>query len=139
MYRVFILSIMTICMAAWACRQDNSPAMRDVTPPAEANTPPMATGGQPGTSPSTPGTAPAQTPAQDPAQQPTREPDQAPADKPDQEPSQEPNPIIIPSPAECEQRGGTFRPSTGGQVACPPGQKMLGQVRFGIEGGVCCR
>jgi len=42
------------------------------------------------------------------------------------------------SPDDCSAAGGTFVASKGGAVSCPDGQKRLGPVRFGIEGGLCC-
>lgn len=43
------------------------------------------------------------------------------------------------TPDECRAAGGTFVASTGGQPKCPDGKKSIGAVRFGIEGGLCCK
>jgi hypothetical protein len=45
------------------------------------------------------------------------------------------------SPEECECHGGRTNPSRGGhtQDHCARGERELGTVRFGIEGGWCCK
>ena len=42
---------------------------------------------------------------------------------------------------ECEAQGGRFNPSIGGgeQAHCNADETELGPVRFGIEGGWCCK
>lgn len=46
-------------------------------------------------------------------------------------------------PEECEALGGHLVGDPGdGSVSsedCPDGETFLGRVRFGIEGGICCR
>jgi hypothetical protein len=43
------------------------------------------------------------------------------------------------TPDECRAAGGTFVASTGSEPTCPDGKKSIGGVRFGIEGGLCCK
>ncbi|WP_129346572.1 hypothetical protein [Sorangium cellulosum] len=47
------------------------------------------------------------------------------------------------SPEDCEDEGGYFVPDSGGgethRDGCPAGEELIGGVRFGVEGGICCR
>ena len=45
------------------------------------------------------------------------------------------------SKEECEAQGARFNPSIGGgeQAHCNPDETEVGPVRFGIEGGWCCK
>lgn len=43
------------------------------------------------------------------------------------------------TPDECRAAGGTFVPSIGNEPTCPDGKRSLGPVRFGVEGGICCK
>lgn len=65
----------------------------------------------------------------------------APAPPPTTEaaPSPAPSPTDPLTPEQCAAQGGQVRGDIGdGQVACAPGERELGRVRIGIEGGVCC-
>jgi hypothetical protein len=43
------------------------------------------------------------------------------------------------TPEECTAAGGQVRGDIGdGKIACAEGERELGRVRLGIEGGVCC-
>ncbi len=43
------------------------------------------------------------------------------------------------TPEECTQKAGQVRGDIGdGKVACAAGERELGRVKTGIEGGVCC-
>jgi hypothetical protein len=43
------------------------------------------------------------------------------------------------TPAQCTQKGGEVRGDIGdGRIACARGERDLGRVSFGIEGGRCC-
>ena len=43
------------------------------------------------------------------------------------------------TPEECTTKGGQVRNDIGdGQVACAEGEKDLGKVATGVEGGICC-
>ena len=49
----------------------------------------------------------------------------------------EPSPAI--TPEECTKLGGQVRGDIGdGQIKCAEGERELGRVATGIEGGVCC-
>ncbi len=65
--------------------------------------------------------------------------------------SSEPAPIVSPqprpaaetssaiSPEQCVAKGGQVRGDIGdGKIACAAGERDLGRVSTGIEGGVCC-
>ncbi|WP_437669388.1 hypothetical protein [Sorangium sp. So ce131] len=47
------------------------------------------------------------------------------------------------SPEDCEDAGGYTIPDPGDgssqRDGCPAGEELLGNVEFGIEGGICCR
>ncbi|WP_437924257.1 hypothetical protein WMF37_35240 [Sorangium sp. So ce291] len=47
------------------------------------------------------------------------------------------------SPEDCEEEGGHVigDPGEGSSErdGCPAGEELLGDVRFGVEGGICCR
>ena len=59
----------------------------------------------------------------------------------------EPTPITTPTqtaepmtPEQCTTQGGEVRGDIGdGKIACAEGEKDLGRVTTGIEGGVCCQ
>ncbi len=49
-----------------------------------------------------------------------------------------PSPALM-SPEECTSQGGKVKGDIGdGKVACSEGERELGKVKTGIEGGVCC-
>jgi hypothetical protein len=80
--------------------------------------------------------------APQPGAQPAPQPGEQPGAQPAEPVQQAPEPAVPPgtmSREECTAAGGTFRPSLGGQVECEPGETKLGEVAFGIEGGVCCQ
>ncbi|MEJ7598204.1 MAG: hypothetical protein WKG01_09870 [Kofleriaceae bacterium] len=44
------------------------------------------------------------------------------------------------TPEQCTTQGGEVRGDIGdGKIACADGEKELGRVTTGIEGGVCCQ
>lgn len=51
----------------------------------------------------------------------------------------EPEAVEPLTPEQCTARGGQVRGDIGdGTIACAEGERELGRVRLGIEGGVCC-
>lgn len=56
--------------------------------------------------------------------------------KPEESPPPKPD---VMTPEECASKGGTVKNDIGdGKVACGEGERELGRVRVGIEGGLCC-
>lgn len=54
-------------------------------------------------------------------------------------PASEPATPAMLTPEECSAQGGQVRGDIGdGKIACAPGERDLGRVKTGIEGGVCC-
>jgi len=48
-------------------------------------------------------------------------------------------PAEVLTPEQCTAQGGQVRGDIGdGQIACAAGERELGRVRIGVEGGVCC-
>jgi hypothetical protein len=62
--------------------------------------------------------------------------------QPPSEPAQPTPPATEPTAMtsdECTQQGGQVRGDIGdGKIACAEGERELGRVKLGIEGGVCC-
>jgi hypothetical protein len=40
---------------------------------------------------------------------------------------------------ECTAAGGSVVPSIGSKPTCPEGKKSIGNIKLGIEGGICCK
>lgn len=54
-------------------------------------------------------------------------------------PAAEPATPAMLTPEECSAQGGQVRGDIGdGKIACAAGERDLGRVKTGIEGGVCC-
>lgn len=53
--------------------------------------------------------------------------------------TQEPPGAAPTTPDQCRAAGGQFVASPGGEVTCPEGTEQIATIRFGIEGGVCCK
>ena len=61
---------------------------------------------------------------------------QAPAESPSTAPAEPAAPMTR---EDCEKQGGRVAGDIGdGKIQCNEGEKELGRVTFGIEGGVCC-
>lgn len=69
--------------------------------------------------------------------QPVSEP--APTEPAPTDPAAPADPAALMTPEDCTAKGGTVKGDIGdGKVACDAGQRELGKVKTGIEGGVCC-
>ena len=67
----------------------------------------------------------------------TQEPVTTPTESPPSTPTQTAEPM---TPEQCTTQGGEVRGDIGdGKIACAEGEKDLGRVATGIEGGVCCQ
>ena len=52
----------------------------------------------------------------------------------------EPDRSAAPTTAdECTAAGGSVVPSIGSKPTCPEGKKSIGNIKLGIEGGICCK